>query len=424
MTLTNNLILPKGVSLRGSRIQIFFVFSGIQCRELLPKKLVVSQSTLNYAKRKLDSIRLEIEEDRFDYIIHFPKSKRALKLEQAPGIDVNRTIKQGIDLWLEVCAESKPPSTMEGYRAKAKRAKVYFDNKKITSLIMSDVIKYRSYLIEKAQLEVKTVNDCFTPIRQALKQAKRDGIIEQDVLAHVPNLKLDDEQDSQANPYTTAELERIELVKNRGFDRPQLINMLLFACWSGLSLSEMIALAWEDIDLNTMKIKVRRAYVCGGFKVPKEVSRTREFELLQPAINLLLDQKKYTHSHKPTDVQVLRRSNVKYKEQSISLIFKNDYSTIDTKQWHSKAVQSGYANILKKADVKYRGPNQSRHTHASMLITKFVPLDIIAAILGHTSIKMLLKHYAKIIPEDRPNVAKVISEIIGIEYAYERKKEL
>jgi len=66
MTLTNKLILPKGVSLRGSRIQVFFVFKGIQCRELLPKTLVVSQSTLNYAKRKLDSIRLEIEEDRFE----------------------------------------------------------------------------------------------------------------------------------------------------------------------------------------------------------------------------------------------------------------------------------------------------------------------------------------------------------------------
>lgn len=46
----------------------------------------------------------------------------------------------------------------------------------------------------------------------------------------------------------------------------------------------------------------------------------------------------------------------------------------------------------------------------------------IAEILGHTSEAMVRKHYGKIIPEDRPNRAKLISGIIGIDYKHELKK--
>jgi len=53
---------------------------------------------------------------------------------------------------------------------------------------------------------------------------------------------------------------------------------------------------------------------------------------------------------------------------------------------------------------------------ASRLITKFVPLEIVASILGHNDTSMVKKHNGKIISEDRPNVAQIVSDIIGKEY--------
>ncbi|KZZ76193.1 hypothetical protein A3766_14655 [Oleiphilus sp. HI0132] len=71
--------------------------------------------------------------------------------------------------------------------------------------------------------------------------------------------------------------------------------------------------------------------------------------------------------------------------------------------------------MLREANVRHRGPNQCRHTFASMLITKYVPLGIVAEIMGHTSESMLKKHYGKIIHEDRPSTAKLISPFLGLE---------
>ena len=105
------------------------------------------------------------------------------------------------------------------------------------------------------------------------------------------------------------------------------------------------------------------------------------------------------------------------ERQSIYFIFKNERSECLDGLWKRKVVQLADAAILQEAEIRYRPANQCRHTFCSSLITKFVPLDIVASLMGHTSIKMLQKHYGAIIQEDRPNVARIISEIIGIDYA-------
>jgi integrase len=194
--------------------------------------------------------------------------------------------------------------------------------------------------------------------------------------------------------------------------------MFLFACWTGLSVSELVSISWEDCDLANMKIKVQRARVSGEYKVTKAKSRTRELDLLQPAIDILLDQKRYTFNQSPSVIQVRRRNNTKFQEQSVRFIFKNDRPECEDGHWKSKAVQGAYAELLKAGKIRRRGSNQNRHTYASMLLTRFIPLDLVASQMGHTSIKMVIKHYGKIIPEDRPNVAKMISAMMNINYTF------
>jgi len=105
------------------------------------------------------------------------------------------------------------------------------------------------------------------------------------------------------------------------------------------------------------------------------------------------------------------------ERQSIYFIFKNERSECLDGLWKRKVVQLADAAILQEAEIRYRPANQCRHTFCSNLITNFVPLDIVASLMGHTSIKILQKHCDTIISEDRPNVARIISEIIGIDYA-------
>ena len=416
-----DLTLPKGVKIRGERIQIFFIFEGRQCRELLRKRLEINHKSIKYAENKLNAIRTEIAEGRFDYRSHFPSSPRALQFEGSNATDPNRTVESAIELWLEVAQESLATSTIVGYTSKANRVKSYFKSQRLNTIKKIDITRFRKNLIEKEALDIKTVNDVFTILRQTFLLAKHDGIIKENVLDTLPNLKLDDDTKSQSDPYTEKELAKIQSLKQAGYARPQAINMFLFTCYTGLSFSEAIALAWEDLDLKTMTLKVQRARVENEFKVPKEKSRTRTFELLEPASKIILGQYKYTFAQESLEIDVRRRSNVNMERQSIRFIFKNERPECLDGLWKKKAVQLAYAAILQEAEIRYRPANQCRHTFCSSLITKFVPLDIVASLMGHTSIKMLQKHYGAIIQEDRPNVARIISEIIGIDYAEKSK---
>ncbi|MDN3223052.1 hypothetical protein [Pseudomonas nunensis] len=56
--------------------------------------------------------------------------------------------------------------------------------------------------------------------------------------------------------------------------------MIEFNCWARLSLSELIALAVEEIDIDAGLVQVRRARVVGEFKAPKERSKVRVVELI------------------------------------------------------------------------------------------------------------------------------------------------
>ena len=413
----NDLILPKGVTLRNGRIQLAFSYEGERCRELLPPEIVISQRSVDHAENKLRSIKVEIAEKRFNYREHFPNSPKALKFDGLNSDDINRTVSEGVDMWLKIKKESTAKSTYDGYAGKAKHVKTYFGNRRIRQLKKIDVIKFRQHLIQEKEFEIKTVGDIFTSLRGAFELAYEDGIIKDNPLSRIKNLKEDEDKESEADPFNKAELDQITDLKARGYYRPQAINMFLFQCWTGLSFSEQLAIAWEDINFDSWTLTVRRARVAGEFKVPKEPSRNRTIDLLQPAIDILKEQKSLTFHLKPRNFEVKRRNNITTKTESLRFVFTNDKPEAIDGLWKKKSVQDAYKSILKQARVRHRGANQCRHTYASMLLTKYVPIDLVATLMGHTNSETTKKHYAKIIPEDRPNMAKVISELLKIDYS-------
>ncbi|WP_440466990.1 Arm DNA-binding domain-containing protein [Pseudomonas sp. YH-1] len=93
--------LPEGIELNGSSVRIHFMYRGERCREKI-QSAKVSKALIRYAGNKRLLIVTEIAEGRFDYAAHFPESKRALALAGVSGANAARTVKQGIDRWLDV----------------------------------------------------------------------------------------------------------------------------------------------------------------------------------------------------------------------------------------------------------------------------------------------------------------------------------
>ncbi|MBY6032146.1 site-specific integrase [Marinobacter daepoensis] len=397
--------LPKGVERHGKQLRISFMFAGIRCREPLKGIAKIDKRTIAYADNKLKVIRTEIKEGRFDYATHFPDSKRAALFSGWGGPDMGKLVTDGVKEWLAVQEKKKAASTFRGYKSKAQHVLTKWPHRRIADVPKSEIELFQAELLNQG-LSPKTVNDTFTVVRGVWCSAFEDGIIRTNPLDRIPNVERDETND-YADPFTLQELERIQSVKTM---RQQDINMIMFASWCGLSVSELIALSWDDVDTVDWVIHVRRARVDGEFKVPKERARIRRVELIEPAKYWLKRQQASSFMLPPVIIQVKQRDNVTVKDDTLRLVFRNGLSNL---AWNDGSLRRWFKGHLARAKVRHRGPNQCRHTFASQMLSNFVSLEWVARQLGHTDTTMVKKHYGRWIHTDTPNMADQVSKMLG-----------
>lgn len=397
--------LPRGVEIHGNQLRISFMFAGRRCREPVPGVSRITKATIAYAENKRRLILTEIKEGRFDYATHFPKSRNANRFSGWGGPDLDRLVTDGVREWLAVQQKRKAASTYRGYKSKAEHVLAKWPHRRIADIPKSEIELFQAELLGRG-LSPKTVNDTFTVVRGVWETAFQDSIIRTNPLERIANVERDEIHD-YADPFTLKELDRIQAVKTI---RQQDINMVMFACWCGLSVSELIALSWDDIDTVDWVIQVRRARVDGEFKVPKERSRIRRVELIEPAKYWLQRQQAATFLLPPVIIQVKQRDNVTTKEDTLRLVFRNGLSNL---AWSDGSLRRWFKGHLVRAKVRHRGPNQCRHTFASQMLSNFVSMEWVARQLGHTDTTMVKKHYGRWIHSDTPNMADQVSKMLG-----------
>jgi len=403
----NSMVLPKGVEIHGNKLRISFQYGGMRCREPIPGIAKITKSSIAYAENKRALILTEIKENRFDYATHFPNSKKAKLFSGWGGPDLSKLVSDCIDEWLLKQRGKQAPTTYKNYKSKSKHVRTKWPNRKIADVTKTEIELFQTELLQKG-LAPKTVNDIFTVVRGIWVDAFHDGVIRTNPLERIPNVERDRDPEF-ADPFTLQELDRIQSVKTI---RQQDINMVMFACWCGLSISELIALSWDDVDMVGGLIKVRRAHVNGEYKVPKEKSRVREVELIEPAKQWLKRQQAATYLLPPSIIEVRQRDNVTIKEDTVRLVFRNGQSN---QPWNNNSLYRWFSGHLRRAKVRHRGPNQCRHTFASRMLSNYISLEWVAHQLGHVDTTMVKKHYARWIQSDTPKMAAQVSQMLGFQ---------
>jgi integrase len=407
VTTANTSKLPPGLEINGKQLRISFMYRGQRCREPITGIAKINKASIAYADNKRRTVLAEIKEGRFDYAAHFPESPRAARLLGIGGPGLNRTVKEGLERWLEVQRAKKATSTFINYVSKSRHVESHLGQLRISDISKSDLELLQAHLL-KSGLSPKTVNDIFTVVRGIWADAFSDGIIKANPLDRISNIDTDSEIE-HADPFTR---EEIDLISKADPARWPDIRMILFNCWAGLSLSEIIALAIEDVDLEAGTVKVRRALVVGEYKVPKERARTRVVELIAPAIELLREAFDDAHNAQPQQIQVTQRDNISKKLETVRFLFRNSMSN---QPWNGKTVSKWFTTHLRKSGVRHRGPNQCRHTFASQALSSYVPAEWVARQLGHTDTSMVRKHYGRWIPSDTKSMAGLVSKMMGFQ---------
>lgn len=394
--------LPQGVELRGDTLRICFFFEGERCREIVSRGRV-DEFSIALADRLRGQVLSATAAGRFDYRLYFPDSRRARALHQAQDSSeqaqrslLEMTVKEGVSLWLATQHSGKAKSTAASYASKAEHVINAFGDKQLSDVKTQDLQKFRNQLVRSRQnpngLSPKTANDVLTVVRGVWKDAYDNGITSRNRADSLKNHRL--ERESQADPFS---LDEMQLLLNEAPHQRVIARMLVLNCWLGLSRSELVALAAEDVDLKRKKLTVSRAHVLGEHKSPKVEARKREIDLLAPAIELLEEILADTERHCMQPLEITRLDNLSVRYETVRLLFTNPNTG---KPWSQSALDRWFKAHTKAVGVRYRGLNQCRHTFASRALSNFAPQEWVIKQLGHIDGQMLQLHYAKWIPEE------------------------
>lgn len=399
--------LPKGIDINGNLLRIAFMYESERRREPLRNVAKINKTAIAYADNKRRTILAEIKENRFDYAAHFPDSTWLKARQKVPNDPSKRTVEEGITRWLEVMEVKKAHSTFINYKSKSEHVKRKFAGRTIASIPRSELELFQAELLTGG-LKPKTVNDVFTIVRGVWGDAFSDEIIKFNPLERIENIQTDNDSEF-ADPFTRCEIDRIAAADP---ERTPDSRMIVFNCWAGLSLSELIATAVEDVDLVAGTLTVRRALVAGEFKVPKERSRIRTVELITPALALMTaivaDAKCTASEH----ITVVQRDNITKKHDRVQFLFRSSTSGL---LWSGKTVSNWFTSHLEKAGIRHRGANQARHTFASQALSSYVPIEWVARQLGHSDTTMVRKHYGRWVSKDTKSMASIVSKMMGVE---------
>lgn len=377
----NKLAKYEGIEIRdgatGATIRIRFQYQGRERRESL--KLEATPANLKYASRLRGEILNAIARGDFDYASYFPDSKHAKALAKVPSL---RLIADALDDFMKdaraaVERGAMSPSTLDGYR------KIVDNNLRVKwgRMAVGDVTPaaLRTW-IGSMDCTAKTARNNLSPLHSIFQDALNDGLIEANPLDRLALNKIltktKRKSTYEVDPFTLDEIAAI-LAACDGPAR----NLFQFAFWSGLRTSELIGLRWSDVDFDAALVHVRQAVVVRvEKKTTKTVAGTRDVMMLPSA-----------------------RAALQAQRQWSALA---SHGRVFTCPWNGKPWTGDkqirvncWTHILKTAEVRYRNPYQTRHTFASMLLSRGENPLWVAQQMGHVDTEMIIKHYGRWIPE-------------------------
>ena len=267
----------------------------------------------------------------------------------------------------------------------------YFSERIVSSIKPIDILEWQS-----------TLNEYSYKYRQSLRGQLSSLLRFAERYYDVPNVmykvdKLRDSDEQDKIQYWTAD-EFNSFIKQIPLGRPEyrlfFITLYILGCRKG----EALALTWNDLNLETGVISITK-------------SITRKVEGKPYAVT--------TPKNKTSNRKILITKNFcnefqKYRQTLGDIATDTAFVFGVTRPLPERTIDRIFLQACIDAGVKKIRIHDLRHSCASLLISRGVPITAISKRLGHKNIEQTLNTYSHMMPEDEVMMQGIMNELIAI----------
>jgi integrase len=206
--------------------------------------------------------------------------------------------------------------------------------------------------------------------------------------------------------------EEIEAIK-KALEGHRLKPLILLALGTGLRQGELLGLKWSNVDLKNKEIKVEQA-----IKAVTIINSdgSRKYEIREQPLKTKNSIR--TVPIPSNLIPILEKHALKQKEEKLKAgPLYNDsnyvFTTATGNPIDTRNLLRAYERLLKKAGVSYRKFHTLRHTYATKLFEKGVPLKTVQMLLGHSDISVTANIYTHVMPEKKIDAAEKINDLFA-----------
>jgi integrase len=267
--------------------------------------------------------------------------------------------------------------------------------KKLKALKLQDVESlYRIMIV--SGLSPATVRYVHAVTRRALKQADIRGLVPRNV-AEGASLPRAGRKEIEA--FAPEEVRRF--LRAAKHDRLEALYVLAVTC--GCRQGELLGLRWDDVDLGTGRLTVRRQVQrsrdgSGMITGPTKNKKSRTVRLGKWAIEALK-----AHLQK----QAEEVASAKGLWRDPNLVFA---STIGTPLDPSNLVSRSFKPLLRRAGLPIVRFHDLRHACATLLFSEGVPIKVVQEVLGHSSVSVTMDVYSHVLPDMQERAAAAMED--------------
>lgn len=213
------------------------------------------------------------------------------------------------------------------------------------------------------------------------------------------NVSIPNQNQFKANKKNDIEYftdEEIKQLKN-AISNHKLEPLILTALGTGLRQGELLALKWENVNLEEKYLKVEET-IKTVYVFDSDGNKSRE---------TLIQKPKTQNSIRVVDLPNKIVELLSNLPKNSDFVFADD----DNLPISAKTVFGNWKKILKDNDMPHKKFHALRHTYATMLLTKGVDLKTVQDLMGHSDIT-ITQIYLHVMPKTKIDAVNRLNDLL------------